>query len=60
MNYFSTTFAPMAKAIVLRFDTDQQREALKTEAKAQGRSLNKHILFLLSTHPDRPKKKGGK
>ena len=50
----------MTKAIVLRFDTDEQREALKAEAKADGRSLNKQILHLLSTHPDRPKKKGRK
>lgn len=46
----------MAKAIVLRFDTDQQREDLKAEATTQGRSLNKHVLFLLSTHPDRKRK----
>lgn len=59
MNYFSTTFAPMAKAIVLRFDTDELREALKAEARAQGRSLNKQILHLLANHPDRAKKKGG-
>ena len=50
----------MAKAIVLRFDTDELREALKAEARAQGRSLNKQILHLLATHPDRPQKKGGK
>lgn len=43
----------MTKAIVLRFDTEEQHRALKADAKAQGRSLNKHILFLADTHPDR-------
>ena len=49
----------MPKAIVLRFDTDQQREALKDEAAAlPGKvSLNTYIITLLTTHPDRKKVK---
>jgi len=49
----------MAKAIVLRFDTDEQREVLKAEAAAlPGKvSLNTYILTLLTTHPERPKKR---
>jgi predicted HicB family RNase H-like nuclease len=49
----------MPKAIVLRFDTDQQREALKDEAAAlPGKvSLNTYIITLLTTHHDRKKVK---
>lgn len=43
-------------SIHLRFDTEAQRAALANEAKAQGRSLNNYVLFLLSTHPDRKRK----
>ena len=49
----------MAKAIVLRFDTDEQREALKEEAAAlPGKvSLNTYILTLLDSHPNRKRSK---
>lgn len=46
----------MAKAIILRLKTNQEREALKEEADATHRSLNGYILHLLATHPDRKKK----
>ena len=61
-NYFSTTFAPMPKAIALRFDSDEQREALKAEAKALpgNVSLNTYIITLLTTHPDRKRSKAKK
>ena len=52
----------MAKAIVLRFDTDELREALKAEAAAfPGHvSLNTYVITLLSTHPDRMRAKKAK
>lgn len=52
----------MPKAVVLRFDTDAQREALKAEAAAlPGKvSLNTYILTLLESHPDRKDKPKGK
>lgn len=49
----------MPKAIVLRFDTDALREALKAEASTlPGKvSLNTYIITLLTTHPDRKRVK---
>lgn len=49
----------MAKAVVLRFTSDEEREALKEEAAAlPGKvSLNTYILTLLATHPGRKKKR---
>jgi len=44
-------------SIHLRFDSEDQRAALATEAKADNRSLNNYVLHLLATHPSRPKQK---
>lgn len=42
-------------AYLLRFPTKEMRERLKAEAKAQGRSLNAHIIYLL-THKNNESK----
>lgn len=46
-------------AYLLRFP-DGMREALKAEAEAAHRTLAAHILYLLETHPERPKKRKAK
>ncbi len=45
------------KAIHLRFETPEEHATLADEAETKGRSLNAHILYLVRTHPERPKKK---
>lgn len=41
----------------LRFEDPKLRAELVKEAKASRRSLNAQILYYLSTHPERSKKK---
>jgi len=36
-------------AYLLRFPDKEMRERLKAEAKAQGRTLNAHIIYILTT-----------
>lgn len=36
---------------LLRFPNLEMRERLKAEAKAQGRTLNAHIIYLLTHEP---------
>lgn len=43
-------------AYLIRFP-DGMRKALKEEATDEGRTLAAHIVYLLSTHPSRPKAK---
>lgn len=53
----------MAKSIVLRFNPESLHKELKAEAEElPGKvSLNTYIVTLLTTHPDRVRrKKGGK
>lgn len=45
-------------AYLIRFP-DGMRDELKSEAVHQGRTLASHIVYLLTTHPER-KRKGAK
>ena len=45
-------------AVHFRFKDADQHKAIVEEAKAQGRSLNNYMMYLIATHPDRAKKKG--